>query len=78
MALTKAQQRILSALAHGGQIWSVASEEKINAEPFALLAHFQGQEWFGTEIIQHRTLVSLVCLGKIAGDINDYNSLHLA
>ena len=70
MALTKAQKRIVSQLAEGGQIWPVSCAEEPTDDPnvFFLIAVFRNGEFLYTERTQLRTLIELRRLWYIGED----------
>lgn len=68
--MTKAQRRVMAALDHGGALWLVGDEERmesIEGDPTAhyIVAEFNGDELAGTWKPQQRTLMSLCHMGLI-------------
>lgn len=69
MSLTKAERRVVAALDNGGQLWLVADcdVEDPADDPKAhyIVAEFAGDELAGTWRPQRRTVVGLLCKGRL-------------
>lgn len=77
--LTRAQRRIVNALAEGGQLWPVGELDRLHeddgpTDAFYVLAEWYGPEWddFLTTRVQTRTLSELSRRGLLPA-----NYVHL-